>query len=547
MGDISGIIEKLPYISSLGVDCIWLSPHYMSPQEDMGYDISDYEDIYPPYGTLDQCQELIDACHSHGMKIIFDLVINHTSVEHKWFQESRSSKTNSKRDWYFWKPPRGWKDGKPLAPNNWRAIFGGPAWVFDERTQEFYLRLFATGMPDLNWENEETRKAIYESSMHFWLRRGIDGFRIDVVNKYSKDISFPDAPVVDDSVYEQPCSKMNSNGPRMHEFLGEMNDVFSQYRSFDGGEIMTVGELPQTPEVDEVLRYVSAKRRELSMVFNFDTVMLGQIDRSDLQPISIPEFKKTMSMWQNFVNGTDAWTTAFLENHDQGRSISRFGNDSTEELRVRSGKALATILATMTGTLFLYQGQEIGMVNMPPGWGMEEYKDVWVMNKLEELKSQDASPEQMTKAIQSFQKTARDHARIPMQWNDSANAGFCSPDTEPWMKVHDNRSHVSVQAQEGDEDSLLDYWKQLIKQRMNKKDVFVYGVFELLESPPNVFAFSKTGDDGTKIITAVNMSDECMNWKAPDGHLLITNFLNSDSNPEVLGAWEARVYELASR
>lgn len=402
-------------------------------------------------------------------------------------------------------------------------------------------------MPDLNWENEETRKAIYESSMHFWLRRGIDGFRIDVVNKYSKDISFQDAPIVDNSVYDQPCSKMNSNGPRMHEFLGEMNDVFSQYRSFDGGEIMTVGELPQTPEVEQVLSYVSAKRKELSMVFNFDTVMLGQIDRSDLHQVSTPEFKKTLSMWQNLVNETDAWTTVFLENHDQGRSISRFGDDKTEELRVRSGKALATLLATLTGTLFLYQGQEIGMVNMPSSWGMEEYKDVWVNDKLKELKDQNASPDRITKAIQSFQRTARDHARTPMQWNSSANGGFCSPETKPWMRVHDNHPHINVQTEQRDKESLLNFWKTLIKQRRTKKGAFVYGVFELLESPSDIFAFSKTGDDGTKTITAVNMSDEPISWKTPDGHLLSSNITNNNSKSEVLEAWEARVYELASR
>lgn len=547
MGDIAGIITKIPYIASLGVDCIWLSPHYMSPQEDMGYDISDYENIYPPYGTLDQCQQLIDTCHSHGLKIIFDLVINHTSAEHAWFQESRSSRTNSKRNYYFWKPPSGWTDdGKPIPPNNWRSIFGGSAWEFDEQTQEYYLHLFAPRMPDLNWENESTRHAIYATSMHFWLKRGIDGFRIDVVNLYSKDIAFPDAEVIDPSQPYQSCFKYVNNGPRMHEFLSEMHDVLSQYKTFDGGPIMTVGELPATPDPNNVRRYVSAARKELDMVFNFEVIGLGKgsQDRTVYKPFTVADFADKQNLWQTFVNNSDAWTTNYLENHDQARSICRYGNDSTESSRVRSGKALAIILATLTGTLFLYQGQEIGMVNIPPEWPIEEYKDVWTVNVIRTLREQNVSDERMKEALASLQRLARDHARTPMQWtSDSPNASFCDANVTPWMRVNDSREIINVQSQQDDPDSLLNFYRKILKFRKERKDTLVYGVFELLQTEGDLFAYAKRDEKGNEVVTVVNMGDKEVKFEDKGGRTLFSNVEEGEMRRGLLGPWEARVLD----
>lgn len=328
----------------------------------MGYDISNYEAVHAPYGTVEDIEVLISECHKHGMRLILDLVVNHTSDQHAWFKESRSSKDNPKRDWYIWRPARHDASGN-IPPTNWRSYFSGPAWSWDEATGEYYLHLFAKEQPDLNWENEECRKAIYDSAMRFWLDRGVDGFRIDTVNLYSKGpvAEIRDAPVVDRNVFEQPAWSLFANGPRMHEFLREMNeDVLAKY-----GTTMTVGELPHTPDPAHVLRYVSAAARQLSMVFQFDMVDLGQgaIHKYDYQNWELPQLKGIVEKWQRFIEGTDAWTTAFCENHDQGRSVSRFASDKPE-YRALSAKMLALFMSSLTGTLFLYQGQEIGMVSL---------------------------------------------------------------------------------------------------------------------------------------------------------------------------------------
>ena len=577
IGDISGILRKLDHIKSIGTDVIWLSPHYRSPQIDMGYDISDFEDIHEPYGNLDDCQKLIDECHKHSMKIIFDLVINHTSSQHAWFKESRSSKDNPKRDWYFWRPPRYDSDGNRHPPNNWRSQFSVPAWTFDEKTEEYYLHIYAPEMPDLNWENASTRAAVYETSMHFWLRRGLDGFRIDTVNKYSKDITFPDAAITDPSSVTQPAMPHYSNGPRMYEFLSEMHEVFSQYRTFDGQEIMTVGELPNTPLESDVLSYVSASKKQLNMVFNFDVVSLGQKpgDRLVNIPFKHSDFISRMSIWQDFISkplNRDAWTTVFLENHDQGRSISRFGNDSTEELRVRSGKMLAIILATMSGTLFLYQGQEIGMVNIPSEWDVEWYKDIRSQNFIKALREKGAGEDQLKEALKGMQRVARDNARLPMQWDDSfKNAGFTGEQIEPWMRVHPNHASVNVKSQEEDENSVLNFWKELLKFRKEYAGLFIYGDFYLrgvsrtayYDPDGDIFSFKKihrVDDCWQKQATVVaNLSDKSVLWKAPKGHtynrrsestewkLAFCNIANpecdiNDQEEDRLQPYEARVY-----
>jgi oligo-1,6-glucosidase len=380
----------------------------------------------------------------------------------------------------------------------------------------------------------------YDSSMRFWLERGIDGFRIDTVNKYSKDITFPDAEITDPSEVTQPAMKYYSNGPRMREFLLEMNDVFDKY------DIFTVGELPNTPLESDVMAYVSASRRQLNMVFNFDVVSLGQTLGNRLVPVpfSSADVKRQLSRWQTFVNGTDAWTTVFLENHDQGRSISRFGSDSGF-YRERSGKMLAMILASMTGTLFVYQGQEIGMTNAPKSWGAEEYKDIRSVNFYEQIWERSGGDKGgLKKALEGMQKVARDHARLPMQWDASPNAGFTSEGVKPWMRVNDNFADVNVEQQIRDEKSLLSFWKQLMRLRKKYKDIFVYGRYELCDTDDeDLFIFIKTGS-GITSLTVANMSKTSKQWGSA-GALFAPNLaLGNVNEPEEgrLGPYEGRIY-----
>jgi oligo-1,6-glucosidase len=540
IGDIPGLISRLDYIKDLGVDVIWLSPHYQSPQIDMGYDISDFEAIHEPYGTMEDCLRLIDETHVRGMKIIFDLVINHTSDLHPWFQQSRQSKDNPKRDWYFWRPARYDENGERCPPNNWRSNFGGSAWSWDERTEEYYLHVYAPEQPDLNWENPDCRNAIYKTSMLFWLEKGIDGFRIDTVNKYSKNTAFPDAEVIEPDEEFQVAVQHFTNGPRMHEFLSEMNDIFDEY------DVMTVGELPNTPETGDVLAYVSAGARQLNMVFNFDVVQLGQKkgDRLVIVPFSKSEFKYHLSRWQNFVNDSDAWTTVFLENHDQGRSISRFGSDLPLHRQV-CGKMFSILLATMTGTLFLYQGQEIGMINIPRSWSASEYKDIRSVNHYQNVtRKSNGDPVALAEALDGMQIVARDNARTPMQWDKTANGGFCSNNATPWMRAINNG--ITVDSEIEDPKSVLTFWKDMIKLRKQYKHLFVYGRFDELETGhEELYSFSKTTLK-EKAYIVINLAREEREWKVSqfnatkELNLLATNVENPKDGR--LTAFEARVY-----
>ncbi|KAK9243912.1 maltase [Lipomyces tetrasporus] len=540
IGDIPGIISKLDYLRELGVDIIWISPHYKSPQVDMGYDISDYEDIHEPYGTLEDCERLIQATHDRGMRIIFDLVINHTSDLHPWFLESRSSKSNPKRDWYIWRPAKYDENGNRCRPNNWRGNFSTPAWTWDEDTQEYYLHLYASEQPDLNWENEECRRAIYDTAIRFWLEKGIDGFRIDTVNRYSKYPGLPDAEVTQPDEETQIAVKYTTNGPRIHEFLTEINDILAPY------DVFTVGELPCTPKQSEVMEYISARAKQLNMVFNFDTVDLGTTpgDRFRLKPYGNVDFKRELLKWQSAIADSDAWTTVFLENHDQGRSISRFASD-LPEYRVRAGKMLAMILGTMTGTLFLYQGQEIGMINAPLSWPAHEYKCIRSVNHVEKIRERtNNDPAALCEALKILQKVARDHARVPMQWDDSPNAGFCSAKVDPWMSVIDSYKTINVADQMGRKDSVLEFWKRLLCLRKEYKELFVYGKFQLIEQDKDLMLFAKYGA-GMKSLTVANLSTETKKWEMPssmavsDMKLIIGNMTGA---LDLLGPYEGRVY-----
>lgn len=552
IGDIPGLISKLDYIKYLGINVVWLSPMFKSPQIDMGYDISDYEDVHPPFGCLEDMERLIKELHQRDIRLILDLVINHTSDQHAWFQESRSSKENPKRDWYIWRPPQYDLSGRRQPPNNWRANFGGSVWEWDEKTEEYYLHYFAPQQPDLNWDNETTRKAIYDSAIRFWLKKGVDGFRVDTVNKYSKPADFIDAPVKDPNSPWQFAYPLFCNGPRIHEYLKEMvREAMDPY-----GEVMTVGELPCTPDPKEILQYVSAHERELNMVFHFDMVYLGMgtVRKYLPEPFDLRDVKTSLGKWQRFIQDKDMWTTAFAENHDSARSISRFVSDLPEN-RVAASKLLALMLATLTGTLFIYQGQEIGMVNIPRDWPVEEYKDLETQNFYSMMKQQTGNdPAAMKAAMDGIAYLARDHARTPMQWDSSKNAGFSTG--KPWMRAHDNYQYVNVKSQLGIEESPLEFWRHLLLFRKQHSTLFVHGLFtEHDHENTAVFTYTKTvtksynteGTSEVKALVCLNFSDQVQpvpfppNCESSHAKLAISTAPDREHD-DVLRPYEGRVY-----
>jgi oligo-1,6-glucosidase len=547
LGDIRGITSKLDYIKSIGATTIWVCPHYDSPQFDLGYDISDYESVFPPYGTLQDMEDLISGCHSRGMKIIVDLVINHTSHLHQWFKESRSSKTNPKRDWYIWRPAKYDDDGKRMPPNNWRSNFSTTAWTWDDTTQEYYLHLFCPEQPDLNWENPETRKAIYTSAIEFWLKKGVDGFRVDTVNMYSKPKDLPDAPVINPKAEHQVASSLYCNGPRMHEFLSEMNSIMEPY------DTMTVGECPCTPDRSKVLKYVSAAAKQLDMAFQFDVVDVGQGTEAkyDTTPFNwtLPDLKAAIDNSQSLIVDTDAWTTSFMENHDQARSISRFASDAPE-YRVQSGKMLAMLNSTLSGTLFVYQGQEIGMVNMPKDWPIEEYKDVESGNFYKYVaNATNDDPVALAKAKAAIQHLSRDHARYPMCWAPTAQGGF-STNPKTWMRVHDLAGQINVAQQEADEGSVLAFWKTMLKLRKEHARLLVHGYYQIIDhEDEHVFSYWKT-NKGEKALVVLNFTQTEKQLKLPDIgasdrlKLVMSTYEPSAYKSGLLKPYEGRLYIL---
>ena len=545
IGDIPGIISKLEYLRDLGVDVIWVSPHYKSPQVDMGYDVSDYQQIHEPYGSMKDVDNLITRTHALGMKIIFDLVINHTSDLHPWFEESRSSVNSAKRDWYIWRPARYDAAGKRYPPTNWRSNFGGSTWTWDEKTQEYYFHIYAPEQPDLNWENSDCRQALYQTAIRYWLEKGIDGFRVDTVNRYSKRMDFVDAPVTDPIDDTQLAFQNFTNGPRIHEYISEMRAILDEY------DVFTVGELPNTPDESDVMRFVSAREKQVDMVFNFDTVYLGQTpgDRFSLQSFSTKDFKRELTKWQNVIRDTDAWTTVFLENHDQGRSVSRFASDDPVH-RTQAAKMLALVLGTFTGTLFLYQGQEIGMVNAPPSYPVEEYKCIRSINHYNKIRRQTGNdPTALREALDALQKVARDHARVPMQWDDSANAGFCSASVKPWMRVLESYQEINVSSQEGKKESVLEFWKTVIRFRKQNKDLAVYGRFQPIDQCEGLLTFAKESTNGEILLTVANLSDQPQKWTFPSSYaglkpfdLVLSTCRSKNFDHTSLGPFEGRVY-----
>lgn len=507
IGDIKGIIEKLDYLKELGVNVLWISPMLESPQDDNGYDISDYRRIYEDYGTMEDYEEMLSEAHKRDIKVLMDLVVNHTSDEHNWFIESRKSKDNPYRDYYIWKDPVNGKE-----PNNWGGVFGGSAWEYDEKTQMYYLHLFSKKQPDLNWENEKVRREVYDM-MTFWCEKGIDGFRMDVISMISKNQAFPDGEVKN-GLYGD-FNPYCVHGPRIHEFLQEMNkEVLSRY------DIMTVGETSGVT-IEEAQKYAGEDRNELNMVFQFEHVedACGDHGKWTTAKFNFRDFKKTMIKWQEELQGK-AWNSLFLGNHDQPRSVSRFGNDNPA-YRETSAKMLATCLHMMQGTPYVYQGEELGMTNAYFD-KLEDYRDIESINFFTELTEAGImTPEYMMKCLML---RSRDNARTPMQWNDSAQGGFTSG--EPWIRINSNYKEINAAQQLGDPASVFHYYQKLIRLR-KEKDIIVYGDFEALyRDDDKIFAYTRKLDQ-EKLLTVCNFSDQDAEMEIPEefagAQCLITN------------------------
>lgn len=487
IGDLQGIISKLDYLKELGIDVIWLSPVYESPNDDNGYDISDYCKIMNEFGTMEDWDELLHEMHERNMKLMMDLVVNHTSDEHNWFIESRKSKDNKYRDYYIWRPG---KEGK--EPNNWGAAFSGSAWKYDEMTDEYYLHLFSKKQPDLNWDNEKVRQDVYEM-MKFWLEKGIDGFRMDVINFISKEEGLPTVETDEDGYVSG--HKHFMNGPNIHKYLHEMNEeVLSNY------DIMTVGEMPGVT-TEEAKLYTGEERKELQMVFQFEHMDLdsGEGGKWDVKPCSLLTLKENLTKWQKLEH--TGWNSLYWNNHDQPRVVSRFGNDGM--YRIESAKMLATVLHMMKGTPYIYQGEEIGMTNVR-FQSIDEYRDIETLNMYKEKVIDHG--EDIEKVMESIYIKGRDNARTPMQWDDQNHAGFTTG--EPWITVNPNYKEINVKQAIQDEGSIFYYYKKLIELRKNN-EIVVYGSYDLiLENNPSIFAYVRTYGDEKLLVIANFTADE---------------------------------------
>ncbi|MGE6588896.1 glycoside hydrolase family 13 protein [Bacillus mycoides] len=531
IGDLRGILAKLDYLKELGIDVIWLSPVYESPNDDNGYDISDYCKIMNEFGTMEDWDELLHEMHKRNMKLMMDLVVNHTSDEHNWFIESCKSKDNKYRDYYIWRPG---KEGK--EPNNWGAAFSGSAWQYDEMTDEYYLHLFSKKQPDLNWDNEKVRQDVYDM-MKFWLEKGIDGFRMDVINFISKEDGLPSVET-DEEGYVSG-HKHFMNGPNIHKYLHEMNeDVLSQY------DIMTVGEMPGVT-TEEAKLYTGEARKELQMVFQFEHMDLdsGEGGKWDVKPCSLLTLKQNLTKWQKALEQT-GWNSLYWNNHDQPRVVSRFGNDGA--YHTESAKMLATVLHMMKGTPYIYQGEEIGMTNVRFE-SIDEYRDIETLNMYKEKVIERG--EDIDKVMQSIYIKGRDNARTPMQWDDREHAGFTTG--EPWIAVNPNYKEINVKQAIQDEESIFYYYKKLIELR-KKNEIVVYGTYDLiLENNPSIFAYVRTYGEEKLLVIANFTADECV-FELPEdiiyseAELLIHNYDVENVLIEniTLRPYEAMVFKL---
>ena len=497
IGDLKGITEKLPYLAKLGINVIWLSPVFDSPNVDNGYDISDYFAIMSDFGTMEDFDEMLETAHKHGIKILMDLVANHTSDEHPWFKESRSSKDNPYRDYYIWKDPKGFdEDGNPIPPNNWASEFGGPAWEWDEATGQFYLHIFFKEQPDLNWENEKVREDLY-SMVRWWLDKGVDGFRLDAINIISKPEGFPDDPSTDFEKHTSSIPFVITNGTMVHPWMKELTrETFSRY------DVMTVGETSATSPEDAKL-WAGYHTGELNMIFHFDHMGVDNDPNGKLggkwsyAPYKLTELKRILNDWQTTLEG-NAWGSLYWNNHDQPRVVSRFGNDS-DEFRTLSAKQLATTLHFMQGTPYIYQGEELGMTNVKFD-SIEDYRDGDSIRFYEDMHV-DHKRLSHEEAMQAIYIKGRDNARTPVQWDASANAGFSPEGVTTWINVNPNYPAINAEAVLADEDSIFYHYQQLVALRRGElKDLMVYASFapvDSLQVPHDqdeaVYAYTRTG------------------------------------------------------
>ena len=523
LGDLEGVIQKLDYLQSLGVNMIWLCPIYESPNYDNGYDISDYRKIADEFGGNTIFERLLEAMHERGLKLIMDLVVNHSSDEHHWFKEAKKNRNNPYHDYYIW---RG--NDQNQFPNNWQSVFNGSVWNWNEATQEYYLHLYTNKQPDLNWENPKVRQEIYDI-VNFWLTKGVDGLRMDVISLISKRLSFTDVP--NEMPFIDVMEKVYANGPRVHEFLKEMNQkVLSNY------DIVTIGEGPGV-NLEHGPRYVSKEEKELNMVFHFDhlTIDYGPEGKYDPVPYDFIRFKSIFSQWDAAL-ANDGWNSIFLGNHDFSRIVSRFGNDGI--FRNESAKLLATMLMTLRGTPYVYQGDEIGMINVTHD-SITSYDDVETQNA---WKAALEAGRDMNKFMKAVHWQSRDNARTPMQWNDLENAGFSS--VKPWIDVHENYKTINVASAEEDPNSILHYYRNVIAFRKDNPTL-IYGDFkDVYPKHTKLFGYLRW-DSKTTFLIIHNFSDHNLNWDNPEktSVLVFGNYINSDENE--LAPWESRIYRIS--
>ena len=530
IGDLKGIIEKLYYIKELGVDSIWLSPVNKSPDHDNGYDVSDYRDIMDEFGTMEDFNNLLTEAHRMGLRLIMDLVVNHTSDEHEWFRKARSSKNNPYRNYYFFRPGK----SSFIPPNNWKSWFGGSAWEYDDLTHEYYLHLYSKYQPDLNWDNKKVRQEVYDI-MRFWLDKGVDGFRLDIINYISKTAGLPYSKNIDD---EHTGKEFYLNGPKVHEYLREMNEEV--FRKFD---IITVGEVEDV-SAGEAKKYVDYDRYELSVLLSWEHMYIdyGKKGTWDIKKWKLRDLKKVLTEWQQAMD-EKGWNTQYLSSHDQPRQVSRFGDDG--KYRVESSKMLATMIHTLKGIPFIYQGEEIGMTNVV----FEDIKECDDIHTINMYYNGIKNGRNVGELMRIINYRGRDNARTPMQWNCENDAGFT--EGKSWLKINPNYRFINVEESMKRDDSIFNFYKKLIKLR-RKNNVIIYGNYKLiLEDDESIFAYLRVlGNE--KLLVILNFSKTESLFKLPNNikfkhqTLLLSNYdvIDEKINRILLRPYEARLYNL---
>lgn len=529
IGDLNGITGKLDYLKELGIDVIWLSPVYKSPNDDNGYDISDYQAIMDEFGTMEDFDRMLATAHEKGIKIMMDLVVNHTSDEHKWFIESRKSTDNPYRDYYIWRPAK--EDGS--LPNNWGSCFSGPAWEYDKTTDMYFLHLFSKKQPDLNWDNPAVRQDVFDM-MNWWLKKGVDGFRMDVISLISKEPGLPDK---EPGINGYATFNVSANGPHVHEYLQEMRQ-----KALNNADTITVGECSGVT-LEEAKKYARSDEKELNMVFQFEHMDVDSDEKAGkwtTRKMDLRDLKKILTRWQKGLQDI-AWNSLYWENHDQPRSVSRFGNDS-DEYREISAKMLATCIHMMQGTPYVYQGEELGMTNCPFNT-LDNFRDLESINAFHELTEQGKMTEEDMMAAIGYK--GRDNARTPMQWDDSAYAGFST--ANPWIMVNPNYTKINAKDQVNREDSVFKYYQKLIKLR-HESELIVYGTYDLiLDDDKDIYAYIRTLGD-KKLIVYCNFSENTREVELPEeftnGKVLISNYIDAKVNHKItLRPYEAIVIQ----